>query len=126
MTGDDKTGYWYDLDNLLSGGDVMMGEHKFLIIGAGVAALALLILVKKNGAANVGNDLGSAAVDLAGGVVVGAAESIGEVFGIPQTNMTECEKAKAEGRWWDASFACPAGDFISSGAGAATDTVSDW
>ena len=90
-------------------------EHKIMLIGAAVAALALLIIVKKKGAAAaVGADIGAAAVDLAGGVVAGASMSIGDAMGIPRTNMTECEKAIAEGRTWDASFACPAGDFLSS------------
>jgi hypothetical protein len=93
----------------------MMGEQKFMLIGAGVAALALLILVKKNGAAvDVGVAVGSGAVDLAGGVIAGAAESIGDVFGIPRTDETECEAAIREGRTWDASFACPAGTFLKS------------
>lgn len=35
-----------------------------------------------------------------------------DFFAIPKTNMTECERAMAEGRTWDASFACPAGTFI--------------
>lgn len=36
----------------------------------------------------------------------------GDALGIPRTDMTECEKAMAEGRTLDASFACPAGDFL--------------
>ena len=36
----------------------------------------------------------------------------GDALGVPRTNETECERAKREGRTWDASFACPAGDFI--------------
>lgn len=35
-----------------------------------------------------------------------------DFFAIPKTNMTECERAMAEGRTLDASFACPAGTFI--------------
>jgi hypothetical protein len=92
-----------------------MSEHKMMFIGAAVAALALLILVKKKGAAAaVGADIGAAAVDLAGGVVAGASMGIGDALGIPRTNMNECERAIAEGRTWDASFACPASDFLSS------------
>lgn len=93
----------------------MFSEQKFIIIGVGLAALALLVLVKKNGAAaDAGAALGGAAVDLAGGVVAGTAEGIGDAVGIPRTDMTECEKAIAEGRTWDASFACPAGTFLKS------------
>lgn len=35
-----------------------------------------------------------------------------DFFSIPSTNMTECERAMAEGRTWDASWACPAGTFF--------------
>jgi hypothetical protein len=48
--------------------------------------------------------------DTAAAGVVGT----GQVFGIPATNETECQKALREGRTWDASFACPAGTFIRS------------
>lgn len=92
----------------------MFGEQRFLVIGVGVAALALLIIVKKKGAAaDAGAAVGSAVVDAAGGVVAGVAEGLGDQIGVPRTDMTECERAKAEGRKLDASFACPAGDFIS-------------
>jgi hypothetical protein len=37
----------------------------------------------------------------------------GDAIGIPRTSMTACEKAKAAGSAWDASFACPASDFLS-------------
>ena len=92
-----------------------MGGHKFMLIGVAVAALALLVLVKKKGAAaDVGTAVGEAAVDLAGGIVGGVVLGIGDQIGVPRTNMTECEKALAAGRTWDASFACPAGTFIGS------------
>ena len=96
----------------------MVSEHKMMLIGAAVAALALLILVKKKGAAAaVGTEFGQAAADLAYGVVDGAvsqtAYNIGDVLGVPRTSMTECEKAIAENRTLDASFACPASDFFS-------------
>lgn len=85
-----------------------------MMMGVAAAALVLLILVKKkDAAANLGNDLGSAAVNLAGGAVAGVAETIGDAIGVPRTNVTECEKAMAEGRTWDASFACPASTFAS-------------
>lgn len=57
--------------------------------------------------------------EYAGQAAAGAIEGVGLAVGIPRTNLSECQRAKAEGRWWDASFACPAGDFISSGASAA-------
>lgn len=87
--------------------------NKYMVIGVGLAALALVVLVKKKGAAAaVGEAVGGAAVEAVGGVVGGVATGIGDAIGVPRTNMTECEKAMAEGRTWDASFACPAADFL--------------
>lgn len=79
---------------------------------AGGAVLAALLWAGAKGAKNTGAAIGGAAVDLADGVIGGAVVGIGQGVGIPATNLTECEKAKAEGRTWDASFACPAKDFL--------------
>lgn len=59
-------------------------------------------------ALDVGAAVGEAAADAASGLVLG----IGDAVGIPRTDETECARAMREGRWWDASFACPAGTFI--------------
>lgn len=37
---------------------------------------------------------------------------IGDAVGVPRTSETECAKALREGRMWDASFACPAAEFV--------------
>lgn len=81
------------------------------IFAGGVALVTLLWLTSKS-AKGTGETVGGAIVDLADGVVSGVVVGAGEAVGIPATNMTECERAKAEGRTWDASFACPAGNFI--------------
>ena len=65
----------------------------------------------RDGAAAVGGYAGQAAA--------GAIEGVGAVVGIPRTDATACERAKASGDWWAASFACPAGDFVSSAGSAA-------
>jgi hypothetical protein len=41
-------------------------------------------------------------------------QSVGTVVNIPRTNETECQKALREGRTLAASFACPAGTFLSA------------
>jgi len=46
--------------------------------------------------------------DTGAGLIIGT----GDVLGIPRTNETECQRALAEGRMLDASFACPAGTFL--------------
>jgi hypothetical protein len=55
--------------------------------------------------------LPAAAADAAAGTVV----SIGEAIGVPRTDRDACSLALAEGRTWDASFACPAGRWLSEG-----------
>lgn len=93
-----------------------MRAPQLSVSGTGILALvglAGLGLVgawvwSKGGVANAAKALASAADDAASGVVKGA----GELVGIPDTNADECSRALAEGRTWDASFACPAGRFI--------------
>ena len=77
------------------------------VIGGGVLLLVGLYVLK-NGVAGAAAGIVKAGADVAAGTIVG----IGEVIGVPATNETECEKAKREGRTLDASFACPASDFI--------------
>lgn len=66
------------------------------------------------------NGLSGAVSDAAAGGV----KAIGSAFGIPDTDATACAKAKASGDAWAASFACPAGDFLSWGASSLWDGVS--
>lgn len=82
----------------------------YLVAGGVVAAALLWIMLR--GAKGVGMDIGSGAVDLVDGVVTGSVVGVGELVGVPQTDMTACQLAMAEGRTLDASFACPAGTFI--------------
>lgn len=82
----------------------------YLIAGGAVAA-ALLWAASK-GAKGTGAALASGAIDLADGVISEPVKIAGDVLGIPRTDPTECERAKAEGRTLDASFKCPAGDFL--------------
>ena len=42
------------------------------------------------------------------------------LVGIPDTNKTQCERDKAAGNTWDASFSCAAGDFLSYAWGKVT------
>lgn len=79
---------------------------------AGGAVLAALAYVAMKGAKGTGEAVGRVVPDLAAGVLKGTVEGTGELFGIPKTDPTACELAKAKGRTWDASFACPAGEFL--------------
>ncbi len=77
----------------------------FAVVGA--AALLLFFYVKNN-AGEIAAGAGAVVADAGKGVVLG----IGDAVGIPRTNQTECEKAMAEGRTWDASFACDEKTFL--------------
>ncbi|WP_295375633.1 hypothetical protein [uncultured Pseudacidovorax sp.] len=48
----------------------------------------------------------------AGNVAAGTVEGIGLAVGIPRTNQTQCQQDLAAGRYWAASFSCPAGDYL--------------
>jgi len=78
----------------------------YLLAIVGVAGLVLY--VRAIGAAEASRRAVHAVDDLAGGLLTGA----GEVIGIPATSKAACEKAKAAGDTWEASFACTAKDFV--------------
>lgn len=82
-------------------------------VAGGAVAVALVWAWSRGGARAIGQEIGSAVVDTAAGAAVGAVVTVGGTLGIPATDQSACAKAKAEGRTWDASFACPAGDFLS-------------
>lgn len=83
-----------------------------LVAAAMVAGAVLYVAGRKPGETGAG--IASAGVDLVAGVFVGGVEAIGNQVGIPETNEDECDRAIAEGRTLDASFACPAGRWIKS------------
>jgi hypothetical protein len=82
----------------------------YLIAGAAVGAALLYVWAK--GAKGTGAALVGGAISVADGAVSEVVNTVGEAVGIPRTNPSKCEKAKAEGRTWDASFDCPALDFL--------------
>ena len=90
-------------------------EPIYLIAGGVVAAALIYVATRPKGwASDTGFSAGEGAFDLVDGAIGGFGQSLIGLVGVPKTNMTECEKALAEGRTWDASFACPAGKFIGS------------
>jgi hypothetical protein len=82
-----------------------------LLLGVGLVGAAWY--VAKKGVTEAAAGAVGAVGNAAGGAVLG----VGDVLGVPRTNETECERAIREGRTWDASFACPAGRFLSYLAG---------
>lgn len=77
-------------------------------------ALALAAVIVA-GAWVYARGLRQVAADLVGGaadVAAGAVEGIGDAVGVPRTSAQQCELDIAAGRVWDASFSCPAGQFL--------------
>lgn len=73
----------------------------------GVALVGVYVL--KN-IKSIASGVGSAVPAAVGGAV----ESVGEIIGVPPTNVDMCELAIKEGRRFDASLYCGAGRFISA------------
>lgn len=85
----------------------MTAETKLIAV-AGIGIAALLLWIWQKGLSAAASSAVGAANQVVGGTVVG----IGNVIGIPETNTNDCDKALAEGRYWDASFACTAGRLV--------------
>lgn len=94
-------------------------DTKLIAMVALAGAGALWWITRQGTAAN----LASGAVQAVGGAAVGVVKGVGSLVGIPDTNQTQCDRDLAAGNYWDASFSCPAGRFISSSVGAAKDAV---
>ena len=84
-----------------------------MYILAAIALAGAFYYVKKNGVQGITYNLAGAAVDAVNGVVTGTVVGLGQVVGIPATNMTQCQKDMANGNKWDASFSCDASTYIS-------------
>lgn len=87
------------------------GIRPVYLIAGGAVVLALL-WVNSKGAAGTGKAIGSAAVALADGAITGTVTAIGGLVGVPLTSQKQCQKDRAAGDTWAASFSCPAIDFI--------------
>ena len=81
-------------------------NEKLAIAGIG----AILLVPKLAGA--ISQQTSSAVISAAGGAVTGTVTAIGQQVGIPETNMTKCQTDLMAGKTWDASFDCPAADFL--------------
>lgn len=96
------------------------------LIVAGVAVGGILALwIAAKGFKSVGTSIGSGAVDMADGLISGAAEGLGGIFGVPLTDAAKGQAAAAAGNWWDASLYLPAPQFIAAAAGGVVDAAND-
>lgn len=90
-------------------------KTSYIYAGAAVVGLAALWWFTRGGkAAQAGNT-----------IVQTGGEFVGGLFGVPPTNMTQCEKDRAAGDWWAASFSCPATDFVGGVSAAPVYAVGD-
>jgi hypothetical protein len=90
-------------------------ETLLILGGLGLAVIAGAYLVNKASAALDGATPGSIGVATGAGIVnagTGAVIGLGDGLGIPRTDTDLCAQAKADGRTWDASKYCTAGDFL--------------
>lgn len=100
----------------------MSAKNDLLVIaGVALALIAAAYYAKKklaDAGAAVGEIMGDAWIAAATGATAAGniaslpVYAVGDAIGVPRTNMTECERAKAEGRTWDASFSCDAVDWL--------------
>lgn len=81
-------------------------NEKLAVVGIG----AILLVPKLAG--TIAQQSSSAIVSAAGGAITGTITAIGQQVGVPETNMTKCQMDLMAGKTWDASFDCPAADFL--------------
>jgi hypothetical protein len=87
-----------------------INQDAMLIGAAALAGLGLIVWASRAG---MTQRLASGAVGVVNDVAVGTVKGLGQVVGIPDTNMSACQRALADGNYLEASFQCPAGTFIS-------------
>ena len=103
-------------------------QTKLMILGAAAAAVFVVILVKKKGAAaDAGEQLGNAAVDLVTGVGAGVINGVSTGLGIPTLNETltdngECRQFMNAYGVWESIGKCGAPTFVAT----ASSSLWDW
>lgn len=90
---------------------VLSDPRMLMIAGAGVAGVALAVMLQPRA---VAENAGRLAVGLAEGTATGVVVGIGSAVGVPETDRDQCAADIAAGRTWDASFSCPAKQFLTS------------
>lgn len=88
----------------------------------GAAAVGLGLIWWATRAGNAAK-LAQGGVRVAGELATGTVKGVGQVLGVPDTSKTQCQQDLAAGRYWDASFSCPAGDYLAGVSGKAKEAV---
>lgn len=86
--------------------------HDALMIGGVIGLAAFLLWWNAKGTAGVTRSLVGGGIGMVDGVFTGTVKGIGDAVGVPDTNLTQCQKDLAAGDKWAASFSCPAGTFL--------------
>lgn len=95
-----------------------MNSQKILV-AAGLVALGVgAVWLWRRGISGVAEDVASGAVNVVSGAATGAVKGVANIAGIPDTDADKCKAAIAAGKLWEASFVCPAGDFLAAGGSA--------
>lgn len=89
----------------------MSVKPAYMIVAGGIVAAALAYALLRR-PADAGAAVAGAAWSLADGFIGEAGNLAGGAVGVPRTSQSQCDADKAAGRTWDASFSCPAGDFL--------------
>lgn len=93
-------------------------KRAMLYGAAAIAGIGVVVYMARKvqlpSVGSVAGNLAGGAVEAVNGAFVGSVKGIGSVFGVPDTSMSQCQKDIAAGRTWDASFSCPASDFVGS------------
>lgn len=92
-----------------------MTAQKIMIAGGAFVVVLAAVWVWRRGLGGVAEDAASGVVKAAGGAATGVVKGVGAVVGIPNTDAQKCQAAIAAGQLWEASFLCPAGEFIKAG-----------
>lgn len=82
-----------------------------LYLYGGAAAMGLGLIWWATRAGNAAK-LAQGTVRVAGEVATGAVKGVGQILGVPDTDKTQCQRDLEAGNYWDASFSCPAGDYV--------------
>lgn len=97
-----------------------------LLVGAAGLWWATRRITSAGGIASAAESLAGGAIRAVEGAAVGTVKGIGSMVGIPDTSDQACRADLAAGRWWDASFSCPAGTYINTAGGAVFGSTQLW
>lgn len=90
-----------------------MLNDRTLLIGAGIAAGALVaFVVASGGVKGAARAVGSTAVGAVDAAAGGAIEGVGVIIGVPMTDEARGRAAAAAGDWYEASKYLPATMFL--------------